>query len=62
MPSQSARQRGFFGLVKSIQKGKTPEEINPSVLKRARKAAGSMSEKQVNEFQTINPAKALRRK
>ena len=58
MPSVSSKQAGFFGLAKALKSGKAPKGINPSVLSKAKKAA-KMSEKTINKFLTINPAKAL---
>jgi len=60
MPSVSKAQQGFFGIVKALKSGNAPKGINPSVLKKAKKAASKTSEKVVNEFLTINPAKALK--
>lgn len=61
MPSESKKQQGFFGIAKAIKSGKTPTGINPSVLAKAKKAA-KLSEKTINDFLTINPAKALKQK
>jgi len=59
MPAKSKAQQGFFGIAKAIKSGKTPKGINPSVFAKAKKAA-KLSEKTINEFLTINPAKALK--
>ena len=61
MPSVSSKQRGFFGLAKALKSGKTPSGVNPGVLAKAKKAA-KLSEKNINDFLTINPAKALNKK
>ena len=47
MPAKSKAQQKFFGLVRSVQKGETPKS---DVSKSVKKAANSMSKKEVDKF------------
>lgn len=47
MPAKSKKQQKFFGVVRAVQKGeKSPDEVSPA----AKKAAKSMSKKDVKDF------------
>ena len=57
MPSVSEKQRRFFGLVRSVQKGQA-QNVSP----QAASAAANMSIKSVRDFARKHQLKALKKK